>query len=247
MKKLSTWALKNKWAARFIIIVSHFLFIWIGIFLGRSLLQMDLVLPAYLLYFLLFLFILALITYPSRSSVSKNKAAFYRKQKSRDFLLAFSTCCMIICLSNSSQTVYQPLQTAFAAFSINLPPSKTPTAAEILASLEYRDKSTLTRLEKRILKKEFKKQLGVYVVATIKNDKQAKDNAGLVILTIVGALGLFFLLAALSCSIACNGSEGAAIAVFLLGTAGIIIAMIAILKSIKRKGDKKKAESEIEK
>jgi hypothetical protein len=112
---------------------------------------------------------------------------------------------------------------------------KDPTAEQILASLKYRDKSSLTRLEKRILKAEFKKQLKVWTLAKITGKKEEGDKAGLIILAIIGAIGLFFLVASLSCSLSCNGSDAAAVAVLLLGTAAIVLGLIAVIRSINRK------------
>ena len=93
----------------------------------------------------------------------------------------------------------------------------------------------MTRAEKRILKAEFKKQLKIWTLAKISGDKEEGDKAGLLILAIVGAAGLFFLVAALSCSLACNGSDAAAIVVLLLGTAAIVLGLLAVIRSINRK------------
>ena len=84
------------------------------------------------------------------------------------------------------------------------------------------------------MKQEFKTQLKNYVAAKLSGNKAGGDRAGLIILAIIGALGLLYLLAALSCGIACNGAEGLAIAVLILGTAGIIWGLIAVIRAIKR-------------
>jgi hypothetical protein len=78
-------------------------------------------------------------------------------------------------------------------------------------------------------------QLKKYAVAKVTGDKKAGDNAGLIILAIVGALGLLILVGALACNISCNGGTGGAIAVALLGTAAVVIGLIAVIRSIKRK------------
>lgn len=105
--------------------------------------------------------------------------------------------------------------------------------------MEHRDKKSLTRQEKRILKHELKKQVKIYIKSKLSGEKAEGDQAFLIILTIIAALGVMYLIAALSCTLACNGSDGAAVAVAILGVAGVIWATIAIINRITR-GPKKK-------
>ena len=58
------------------------------------------------------------------------------------------------------------------------------------------------------------------------------------ILAIIGALGLFLVVAALACGLGCNGSGTGAIAVAVLGTAAIVFGLIAVIRAIQRKGNK---------
>jgi hypothetical protein len=139
-----------------------------------------------------------------------SKDLSYIRQKSCDFLLAASTFCMLLCLANKNTGSVYFSPSASASSGINIKETKKPTAAEILASLAYRDKSTLTRSEKRILKQEFKTQLKNYAIAKLSGNQAEGDRAGLIILAIIVALGLLYLVAALSCGIACNGSGGVA-------------------------------------
>ena len=126
------------------------------------------------------------------------------------------------------------------SFASNVITKATPSAEEILASLQYRDKSSLTRQEKRILKEEFKKQIKIYAVAKITGNKDGASKAVLIILTIIAAIGLLTLLAALACSLSCNGSDAAAVIVGVLGAAAIIWGTIVLVNRISR-GPKKKS------
>lgn len=68
--------------------------------------------------------------------------------------------------------------------------------------------------------------------------KAQKSGAGkglLIFLTIVGALALLYLLAALSCSIACSGADGLAILVFVAGLGLIVWLSVVVIKRILRK------------
>jgi hypothetical protein len=114
-------------------------------------------------------------------------------------------------------------------------PVKTvkPTAQEILSSLQSgRNNKSLTRAEKRILKKEFRHQLKVYVAAKIKGDSSGADQALLILLAIIAACGLLYLVAALACSLSCSGSDAAAVLVALVGTVGVIWLLIYVIKQI---------------
>ena len=153
-------------------------------------------------------------------------------------MLAATTFCMIVILAGNNSIpsqIFQPLLGSTVSNSTK----ENKTVEEILASLKYRDKSTLTRQEKKILKQEFKNQLKIYTVAKLSGNKGDAGDAGLIILAIVAALGLLYLVAALSCSLSCNGSDGAAVAVVVLGTAAIVLGLVFVIKSINRKSRSK--------
>lgn len=239
MKKLSFWAKENPWQARIVIILSHFVLIILALYIGGSLSGLEIQLPAWLLSLFLSLFILGVFFYPSRQKRNLiKKDLYYIRQKSCDFLLAATGFCMMLCLANKNNGSVNFFQSAAASSRINKEKEK-PTAQQILASLEFRDKSTLTRSEKRILKKEFRVQVKNYVIATVKGNKAQANSTLLIILAIVVALGVLILLAGICCSISCSGSAGLAIALFILGTAGIIWGLISVIRSINRKGKSK--------
>ncbi len=239
MKKLSFWARENPWKARIIIVLLHFVLIILALFTGDTLSAIGIQLPAWSITLFLSLFILAAIFYPSRHKRNLiKKDLYYIRQKSCDFLLAATGFCMMLCLANKNNGMVNYFQAASASSVISMEKEK-PTAQQILASLQFRDKSTLTRSEKRILKKEFRVQLKNYVIATVKGNKAQANSALLIILAIVVALGVLILLAGICCSISCSGSAGLAIALFILGTAGIIWGLISVIRSINRKGKSK--------
>lgn len=101
--------------------------------------------------------------------------------------------------------------------------SPKPASEEILASIHENGKVHLTKQEKRILKPEFRKQLKLYAKAKLRGDKSSGEKALLIILTIIAALRLLYLLAALACSISCGGADALAVIVAVLDTAGIVL------------------------
>jgi cadmium resistance protein CadD (predicted permease) len=244
MRKISYWAKRNPRNARVIIIISHVLILLLAWYTGTKFINVEIFLPGYLLLVFIILYGVAVIVYPRKKERNFfNRRFFYIKQKTCNFFLAFAAYGMIICIANGNVR-NQIVQPAFGITAASTVIDKIkPTAAEILASLKYRDKKTLSREEKRILKKEFRLQLKNYVIAKVTGNKRDGEEAGLILLSIVGALGLLFLVTALACNLSCNGYDGAAAIVGILGVAGIIIGLIVVIKAINRKAKKKKEDS----
>lgn len=245
MKKLSYWAALNPWKARIIIVCSHLLILFLGWYTGSALSQMNILLPGILLLaFILYYFISAFI-YPAKKEKRKlGPKWYYIKQKICDFSLAASAWGMIICIANNKnvQLGYFNLASG-SSIETTISKIEKPTAAGILESLKSRDKSTLTGTEKRILRKEFTVQIKKYAIATIKGDKAAQNHAGAIILAIVLAVGLLSLVGVLACNLSCNGNDGAAILVGILGTAAVVIGLIFFIRSLQRKQEKNKEKS----
>jgi hypothetical protein len=236
MRKLSYWGKMNPRKTHIIIVISHILLLLLGWYTGTLLSEAGISLPGILLLFFILYYLAAVFFYPAKNEkTSIGSYRFYIKQKACDLSLAAAAWGMIICIANNKSAPYEYFQNSLASTIETVIVKEKPTASEILESLKYRDKSTLTKEEKRILKKEFRVQLKKYAVAKVTGDKKAGDNAGLIILAIVGALGLLILVGALACNISCNGGTGGAIAVALLGTAAVVIGLIAVIRSIKRK------------
>jgi len=240
MRKLSLWGRNNPIKARLIIIISHIILFILAWFTGNELLSIGINLPGYLKYLIVFVSLLAFITYPSAKRKSEYKiVSYYTRQKTCDFLFALTFFGLIVCLTVSDENISTFFPDISASTSSSVEKNKTKrTAAEILTSLEHRDKSTLTRSEKRILKKDFKKQIGIYVKTKITGEKEKSDQTLLIILAIIAALGIFLVVAALACSLGCNGSGTGAIAVAVLGTAAVVFGLIVVIRAIERKGQK---------
>jgi len=246
MRKLSSWARQNKWEARIIIVLSHIVLILLAWFTGSRLTSIGFDLPAYLVYVFAVIYFMAVFAYPSLKNKTRlNIKSVYIKQKICDFTLAASAFCMVMILAGNKNSSLTILPSSLANnVSVSTKEKESQPASEILASLKYRDKSTLTRSEKKILKQEFKKQLKNYAVAKLSGNKKEAGDAGLIILTVIAAVGLLYLVAALSCSLSCNGSDGAAVVVALLGTAAIILGVIFVVRKITNRTPKVKTETQ---
>jgi fatty acid desaturase len=238
MRKISLWAKHHPLQAILFIIIIKILLAIIAFFIGSALLKMGFYIPFIVFIISIIVLLAAVFFYPSRHFAGLSKKQFYIRQKSCDLAIAICAFVMIGTLVNNNFII--PHSTV--SFASNSIIKTSPTAEEILASLQYRDKSSLSKQEKKILKHEFKKQLKVYAKAKLRGKKDEAAKALWIILTVIAAVGLLFLLAALACSLPCSGAEGAAVAVMIIGLVAIIWGAVVLIKRISS-GPKQKENS----
>lgn len=240
MKQLSAWAKINPYSTRFIIVIIHILLFNLGIYTGISLYNLGVMFPLSTLYGLTICFIILAFLYPVGKQWANKlqKKDYYVVRKSFDFLVATCSFVMVVLVANNSLNSYYGETVNASLYEKEVDKTKNPNAQEILASLSHRDKSSLTMSERRILKKEFKRLLPLYVKAKLRKDDDTAGKIALTLLAIIGAVGLLYLVAALACNLSCTGSEGAAILVSLLGLIGVIFLLIIVIRKIYNKKPK---------
>lgn len=238
MRKLSVWAKHRPAYARIIIIISRCLLALIAYFLGTQLIKSGIKISPLWIYFFIAVFFFTAAFYPAERS-----SRTYAKRKWSDLIVASCGFFIVVCMSDQLNKPFSVYETTYAAKSIQPSLYKNPEAKKLLEQYQNGEKKTFTAREKRIIKNEFKYQLGQYAKAKLTGNKKSGDEVALIILACIAAVGLFFLLAALACSISCNGSDAAAIVVFVLGTAAIVFGLVMLIKSIKRKNRKSKSSS----
>lgn len=228
MKKISLWARQHRWQTRVLIVVIYIILNGIGLFVGDLLFLSGLSIPSSIIYTTCFVFLLGFISYPSK----KDKAAyknFYRRQKLTDFVLISTTFLLVVSYGNHYNTApslsQSPFHSLYALANKPVPTILNKNATEEKPVIKKKKgiKNLKQKLREniRLLKKEYK-------------DASKGEKAALIILSVLIALGLFFLLAALSCNISCSGSEGAATVILLLGTALIVFLLVKVIKRINR-------------
>lgn len=228
MKKISFWASSHYKTARFLLVLVKTLLAALAYYTGMALYNMQVILPANTIYTFCFLALIVIVAvYPSFKNNTLSKKLNYLRQKACDFSLGLCSFLTIASAVNNGDLV----RTYSGAYGTVVIKHK-PTAEEILAS--GRTRGELTRKEKRILKKEFYKQLKIYAAAKLTGDKQKSGEAWKIVLAIIVAIGLMALLAALACNLSCNGSAAAAVIVGVLGVVGIIWGLSVIIKRINR-------------
>jgi hypothetical protein len=234
MRKLSFWAKHHAVSARIIIIISRSILLCIAYFLGMELFRSGVNLSPVWTYIFMIVFVATAAVYPKR--LSKN----YLKRKTCDLVIAACGFFLVICVVNQLNRPFSFYSTTHAAMVVDPSPYKYAEAKRLLEQFQKGEKTKFTSKEKRIIKNEFKHQLGQYVKAKVLGRKGEADQAALILLTCILAAGLLYLVAALACTLSCNGSDAAAIIVAVLGTVGVIWGAIAVIRSIRRKRSKTK-------
>ncbi|MDE3236130.1 MAG: hypothetical protein KGO81_09265 [Bacteroidota bacterium] len=243
MRKISLWAHHHLWAARLAITFIKLSLALLGIFVGFTLSGIHYYLSPAVFYSSALALLIITFLYPNKktSTTYFSKKQFYLRQKISDIVAGTCSFILVMAVVNHEYLVITG-EPAYASL-----PSKRihqkPTAEEILSSLQYRDRSDLKRFEKRILKREFEKQLGIYLTSKLKNDNNKAEKATLIILAIIAAVGLTFLLAALACDISCSGNDGLAILVGIVGFAAIVWLLIIAIRSINKSHKEKVKEA----
>jgi drug/metabolite transporter (DMT)-like permease len=229
---------------RCLIVVLHLLLIYLAWSLSERLFESGTYFSPLWLVFFSSIFLLVAIFYPHRKS---NRVVSYARRKIFDFLACFCGFAMaglFLLQLDQQQTIYP------SASGTELPAAtvyKNPAAEKILKAFSTGEKKSLTGKEKRIVKNEFKFQLKEYAKAKIRGNKQQSDQVLSIILLCIAASGILYLLTVLSCTLSCNGSAGAAIAVLVVGLAGLIIGVIFAIRAIEKHSRKEREKQVREK
>lgn len=243
MKKISCWAKKNKTQARIAIIVSFILLNVFAFFTGYFLNQIGIFFLPGFLPGCFFIFLIALIAYPlkKRKETKLSPSAYYHLQKSCDFILAASTFCMIIYLSNRPERLFQ-FYPQIKAFVVAFP-SKDSLVKHYKPIRDFY--SSLIDGKGNSLKWKERKKLLKEQVREIKRDTNTSkgEKIALIFLSVLAAAGLLFLVAGLACNLSCNGSDAAAAIVGIGGTALVIFLLVLAIRAINGKKRKSKLAS----
>ena len=242
MRSISRWAEHHIAAARTIILFSHIILIFLAGYIGTHVARM----PAKVFYASAFAVIIAAIIYPGRSLKTLLGKNFFVFRKTGEFVVATGLFLLTCFFVNHNLRLPSFQNRVYGFTAQTTPPAINPAAAQILESLKYRDKSTLTKQEKRMLKKEFKTQLHAYTKAHRAHDRNEESHAVEIIVTIIVALGLLFLLTMLACSISCAGAEALAVIVLIAGIGVLTFATIKVINGITKKHKAKEQEKNLQ-
>jgi hypothetical protein len=240
-KQLSCWAKEHTWPSRFIIVFSFIIMNVLGIVTGLLLNDLDLVFPGWFIVLSVLTFGIAWLKYPGKKQladkIERNRVYVFRK--TCDTVLIGTTFMMFVYFGNRQVT---PLNTiVFPASAVNSFPLPKDTTKAYKSPEEFR--KSLKDESGKPLKLTERKKLLKQQLKAIKKDKTTSEagKVVLIILCVLLALVLAYGVAALSCSLSCSGSEGAAVVVALLGLTGIILLTFFLIRAILRGSKKEKA------
>lgn len=228
MKVLSVWAFQHKKAARLCFVFIYLALNLVCLFFNEVLLEQNIEIPLYISYIFCFIFLVAVLLYPSRQqkSIYKN---FYGFQKTMDGILYSLSFLLIVLTMNAASSGKLSFHGGNAwAAEVAIKPVKP------LLKIKVQTKGAA------FIIKHWKQLKGNYkLLRKAYRDTSKGEKAALIILASIVALGLLFLVLALSCSLACSGAEGGALVAAILGTALVIFLLVKVIQSINR-GPKKK-------
>ncbi len=235
MKRVSFWALHHKGWARILIVISYFFLNFIGLICGDLLYSINIQLTPPFFYITTSVVLFTFLIYPGRKT-NKQYKKIYIRQKISDVLLLTATFLFIVYSSNSYNygRSLNPLNSAFGSL--------------IIPVVSNKDNDHLLKYNKSQLSKNVnKKQLRSLIKSVRKKykDSTKTEKTIYIILAILAAFGAILLIGALSCNIACAGSEALAYIILLLGIGGVIFGLVKLIQSIKRGPTQKKKPVQI--
>ena len=239
MYTLAVWARRNLLYSRCLIVSAKLLAWLLAALIGMQLNYAKIILPIYCCYAAAGIMLIAsLCFYHPITNTIAAKWLHFKRRKVCDLLMPLATAIVLIASVNNADV----LNAYTTANGISF--TKELTAEEIISS--GRSAESLTKKEKKILKKAFYHQLKQFATAVAKGDNEAMNKAWKIALAVIVLVGLVYLLAALACTLACNGSEAVAILVLVAGVTGVVFGFVAVMKAIHR-GTKKVASEESKK
>lgn len=237
MKQISIWAKHHVWQARLLIILSHILLTIIAIYWGVLLFKAGWLIQEAWLYALLLVYFLLYIVYPGGG---KNRNKRYYSRLLMHHCMAICSFLLVFTFTNNSLNS-NTITNIYASVIIpakKLTGFKNPEAEKLVTLYRSGEKNKFNKQERRILKKELTFQVTRYKEAKKSGQKDEGSSAALIILTILGALLLLSLVGSAACTLSCNGNDGAAVAVLVLGVAAIIFGVIMVIRAINKKNKK---------
>jgi hypothetical protein len=237
MKQVSLWAKHHVWQARILIIVSHVLLTIITIYWSVLGFKKGWLINEAWLYVLIGVYCSIYFIYPSKA----NKNLLKNTYRVRTLLHAAMTVCSLMLVFSFVNVKMQPLQQGYAFAANTLPVTigdkgyKNPEAEKLISDFKAGKIKKFTKKERQILRAELTNQVKNYKDAKANGRKDEAGNAAIIILTIVLALVLLYGVAALSCSLSCDGNDGAAVIVLVLGLAAVVFGVILVIRGVKKK------------
>ena len=234
MYQLSIWARHHVWTTRFLFVLLYLLINLTGWLLGEQLASVGIHLTQAAFYTGAALLLAGFFAYPAKNA-KKEFRRFYRFQKSCDAALITGTFILIVCLAQpqSLPPAWLSLSTPAQATEVVTPATEKPAAQQKKSFFRKLANGAIQWLgiDKAIQKKV---QKNWHRLQKEYKDSTQGEKIALIILSVLVAIALLGLLSALACNLSCNGSDGAAILVGVLGTGLIVFLLVKVIQRINR-------------
>lgn len=231
--KISKWGKANPWKARIIITLSHLLLFPMAFLTGTLLRDTGLIFDRYWLTGAVVCCAVLFLFYPRKRHTSRDgRHAAYWRQKRFDFgVLAAGWLGLMLIANRDFQDVASvPSVFAVTGASVELSPPQDAMmyGAKEIASANAHEKPLVLQS-----KKEKRKAMREQIREVRKDGELSSTAKAILVLLIIGlSAALWFGMASLSCTLSCNGQEGAALLVMLLGTVGAICLLIFGIRGV---------------
>ncbi|HEX4958778.1 MAG TPA: hypothetical protein VFV46_11420 [Lacibacter sp.] len=232
MRLLSQWGKQHVWPARLLIILLHLVLIAIALYWALLVTENGWTVSADLLYVLIGIYGAMFLAYQSK--VKWKKMFWYRIIMHTGMAVVSFMLVFLYAATLNKPVVVTDVMAASVIDPVYGSTYKHAEAEKLLQQIKNGEVKKLSKAERKLLRSEFKFQVKRYTAAKRAGQKDEAGKAGLIILTIIVALAAILGVGAISCSLSCNGNDGAAVAVAVLGTALIIFLVILAIKGIKK-------------
>lgn len=243
MKKMSAWAQQHAWPARIILIAAHILLTITCIYWGTISFSNGIHLSESWLYILLLFYIGLYFFYPAYNHYFRN--TYFTRLLFHSSMAVCSLLFVTVYVNvHRSSNAVNSVNASTVVVPVNDTGYKNPEAELLIKSFKAGEITKFTKKDRKVLREELKVQFKKYKEAKKTHQKKDGSDVLIIILTILGALVLLYGVAALSCSLSCNGNDAAAVIVLVVGLAAIIFGCVMIGRSLSRKNQKKRATKE---
>jgi|GEM_PF-1227845 len=237
--RLSFWAKNHRPAAIAIIAAAKITIGAIGFYLGIWAALEGIAIPVEVKWLLAAIAGGLIGFYPARHLKKRlGRAVFYRRQKQVDFGLALFGFVFLLFAGNLAPgwvNAPQPAPTSgnkvSSVFS-SLEKNSATNAAELSAKPTVKKSKTGFFKRWLIAKAKSRVEKAISRLARVAEDSDGAVKVLLSFLLVLAALGLAYFVAALACRLSCNGQEGAAALVAILGAVGIVLGLIFGFRAI---------------
>lgn len=242
MKNISIWAKHNRTKALGVAILLHIVISYCFFYVGALLLTKKIILPFSMVYLSGILFLTSYLFYPIKN-VQQGifKRTFFKEKKCQLVAMVGAAVLMVFIGNHSTKSAFLEMNRApeYSAITVAVDIQQESRGGK-KSKVEKRAHRQLIKKTKRQLRKRIRKN--VRKLRAKERQLTKYEKSLIVFLSLLLGVVLGYLVLALSCSIACSGSEALALIVLLGGFTLIIVGFVAIVRSLYGKKAKKEME-----